>query len=138
MPYLDVSEILSDPDFTQKLLCARQQQTVNAEGIAVNAPPLNLKFRGVVTAMKGYELQRDPEGELITGTILIVTRFQLRDGKSGWSADVVQIGVRSYTVTNVQDYSRYGRGFVQATCDLLPLEGTYPPPPGLLPTYSQR
>jgi galactose-6-phosphate isomerase len=140
MPFLDVSDLLTDPDFCERLLCARQQQTVNGDGLAVNAPPLNLKFRGVVTAAKGYELKRDPEGELITGTIIVITRFRLRDGKSGpnESADIVQIGTRSYTVTNTQDYSRYGRGFIQATCDLLPLGGTYPPPPGLLPTYSQR
>lgn len=138
MPYLEVTELLTDPDFCEKMLCARQPQTVNQSGIAVNAPPLNLKFRGVVTAVSGYELQRDPEGELITGTISVITRFRLRDGKAGDSADIVQIGTRSYTVTNVQDYSRFGRGFIQATCDLLPLGGTYPPPPDLLPTYSQR
>jgi galactose-6-phosphate isomerase len=138
-PYLDCSDILTDPDFVQQLLCVRQFQTVGNDGIAVNAPPLNLKFFGFVTAVRGFELERNPEGQLISGTILIVTRFRLTDGKGdSVAADVVQIGIKQYTVTTIEDYSQYGRGMVQATCTLLPYGGAYPPPPSQNPTFSQR
>jgi galactose-6-phosphate isomerase len=125
MPLLDVSEILTDPDFCQPLICNRLKQTVGEDGLAINTP-VRIRFTGVVTTVSGLELERNAVGELITGTILICTRFRLTDGKSGLSADIIDIGPRRYTVTNVYLYSQYGRGFVEAVCDLIPLAGTIP------------
>lgn len=130
MPQLDVSELMTDIDFWEgNLQCLRQSQTVGANGLAVNVP-VSLPFGGVVTQVAGSDLNRDAAGELITGSILICTSFRLLDGKSGFTADVVVRETRRYTVANILSYSRYGRGFVEATCDLLPLAGSYPVPPG--------
>jgi galactose-6-phosphate isomerase len=124
LPILDVSEILVDPDFLELgLLCFRQSQTVGENGLAVNTPTTH-KFAGVVTAVSGYALERTSDGERIAGTILIVTRFRLRDGTAGYSADIVQRWSRRYVITLVSDYSRYGAGFVEAEATLLPLAGT--------------
>lgn len=124
MPLLDVSELLTDPDFCQSdLICNRAKQVVGLNGLAVNMP-VRIRFTGVVTQVSGAELERNAVGELITGTILICTRFRLTDGKIGLTADVIDIGPRRYTVTNVYNYSQYGRGFIEAICDLLPLQGT--------------
>ena len=132
MPLLDVSELMTDIDFCERdLICVRQMQTVTSGGIAVNTGT-PIRFTGVVTNVKGYMLERNGVGELITGSILICTRFRLQDGKLGFTADIVQRGDRSYTVAEVLPYSRYGRGFVEATCELRPLLGTTPPP-GPLP-----
>lgn len=123
MPLLDVSDLLSDPDFVQPgLICTREAQTVNANGIAVNTP-LKVQFSGVVTSDKGDVLERLAAGERIVGNIMITTRFRLRDGKSGYSADIVTVCGKNYTVSSVNDYSQYGRGFVEATCDAMPLSG---------------
>jgi galactose-6-phosphate isomerase len=131
VPQLDVSELMSDIDFVEvRLTCLRQAQTVGSDGLAVNAV-ITLPFIGIVTMMSGNQLNRNAVGELITGSILICTRFRLLDGKSGFAADEVVWGnTRQYTVTTVLPYSRYGRGFVEATCDLLPLAGSYPVQPG--------
>jgi len=137
MPFLDVSEILVDPDFWEaNLFCLRQSQVVGANGLAVNTQ-VSIPFGGVITEVTGADLERGPTGELIRGSILICTRFYLIDGKTGLTADIVQRQQRSYTVTNVQDYSRYGRGFVEATCELLPLGGSYPTLPGYAPPQGQ-
>lgn len=133
MPQLDVSEILTDIDFWEGgLVCLRQRQTVGENGLAVNAQ-IPIRFGGVVTQVAGSDLNRNAVGELITGSILIVTRFRLIDGKAGFSADVVKRGTRSYTVANALSYSRYGAGFVEATCELLPLSGSSPVLPGYPP-----
>lgn len=130
MPELDVSEVLTDIDFWEGgLICLRQPQTVGLDGMAVNRQ-IPIPFGGIVTQVAGSDLRRGPDGEVITGSILIVTRFRLLDGKSGATADIVVRETRQYTVANVLNYSRYGRGFVEATCDLLPLAGSYPVQPG--------
>ncbi len=133
MPFLDVSDLMVDPDFWEGgLICARSSQVIGANGLAVDTP-LYVTFGGVVTQISGSELQRNAVGELITGSILICTRFRLRDGKAGYTADVVQRDDRYYTVVNVLPYSKFGLGFIEATCDLKPLGGSVPPPPGYPP-----
>jgi galactose-6-phosphate isomerase len=131
LPQLDVSELMYDIDFVEfKLVCLRMAQTVGVNGLAVNTP-IPIPFHGIVTQVAGSDLRRNSDGEVITGSILVCTRFRLLDGKSGFTADVVVWGdTRQYTVSNVLAYSRYGRGFVEATCDLRPLAGSYPVQPG--------
>lgn len=92
-----------------------------------------------MTQASGEEVKRNQVGEIISGSILICTRFRLTDGRvdgiATYTADIVQRdhGNRQYTVVNVQNYSKYGRGFIEATADILPLGGTYPPGPGYPP-----
>lgn len=133
MPQLDVSELLYDIDFWEgKLVCLRQLQTIGQNGLATNKQ-VSMNFGGVVTQVAGSDLRRGPDAEMITGSILIVTKFNLLDGKSAYSADIVVRQTRQYTVTNVLNYSRFGAGFVEATCDPLPLAGSYPVQPGYPP-----
>jgi galactose-6-phosphate isomerase len=123
MPLLDVSDVLDDPDFADdSLICKRNPQTMGEDGRAISVP-VAIPFSAVVTAMSGEELRRGPDGEYITGSISIITRFTLFSGKTGFSADVIEWNGRSYTIADVQDYSRYGSGFVQAVGDLIPLAG---------------
>lgn len=124
MPLLDVTDVLSDPDFVDNtLVCFRSVETVDDRGrstLQTTATP----FAGVVTSDRGDILDRIAEGERITGSILICTTFRLTDGKAdGTTADEVEWQGRRYTVAAVNDYSTYGAGFVEAVCDLKPLSG---------------
>jgi hypothetical protein len=121
MPELDVSDILDDIDFVQLgLICNRTTQVVGQNGRAVNTA-VATRFAGVVTQLSGSQLKRKAEGEYISGSILIITRFRLQDGKTGRTADTVERDGRTYTVSDVDNYSTYGAGFVEAVCELLPL-----------------
>jgi hypothetical protein len=123
MPLLDVSDVLDDPDFADdSLICMRNPQTMGEDGRAISVP-VPIPFSGVVTAMSGQELLRKPDGEYNQGTISIVTRFLLYTGNTALSADVVVWNGNSYTVTQIDDYSRYGSGFCQATAELQQLAG---------------
>jgi hypothetical protein len=123
MPWLDVSSVLLDPLFCDTtLLCSRQSQSVGTDGLAINTPTVTA-FTGVVTNDKGDNLQRLADGSRVQGSITIHSRFALQDGRSGYDADIVTWQGRKYTVTVVQDYSTYGAGFVDATCELIPLSG---------------
>jgi hypothetical protein len=129
MPLLDVNDVILDPDFLDELFYTRLMQTIGADGMAVNTPT-KTKFYGVVTSMKGQSLQRqgDGSGEYMTQTIMVITTTQLDDGgTSGVSdrhtADIVTWDDQDFTVVNIDPYSRYGRGFVQATCEMVSIEG---------------
>ena len=122
-PWLDVSDVLLDPDFMDRTLtCTRQLQTVGDDGIAVNAQTIT-GFFGVVTNNQGDLLLRRAEGEHILGSITVNTKFRLLDGADGRSADLVSWQGATYTVSAVSSWSTYGAGFVAATCDLIPLSG---------------
>lgn len=132
MPFLDVSEVLLDPDFMDtSLVCHRQVQTVDEDNFATNTPQ-DIPFSGVVTVDRSLEAKRMAAVQNISGAILIVTQFRLTQGKPGMDAstrldaDIVTYAGRDYRVTFVDPYTRYGAGFVQAHCELVDFDGGTP------------
>ncbi|MCA6999492.1 hypothetical protein [Dickeya solani] len=126
MPFLDVTEVLYDPDFVDTtLVCHRQVQTTDADNFPVNTPD-DIPFSGVVTVDRSLEAKRMAAGQNINGAILIVTQFRLTQGQPGLDADVVTYRGRDYRVTFVDPYTAYGAGFVQAHCELMDFDGGTP------------
>lgn len=126
MAFLDVTDVLLDPDFMSLgLICNRMTQVTDEKGRARNTPS-STPFSAVVTSDKGDILHRNADGSRIIGSITLHTPFRLRDGGLDDTADADEIVWQgaTYTVVNVNDYSHFGRGFVCATCDLKPLTGT--------------
>lgn len=123
MPLLDVTDVLLDPDFMSTgLVCKRSTQTVGNDGIAT-LTTTTTPFAAVITNADGDMLQRLSDGERIKGSITVHTPFRLNDGSAGVTADVITWQGRDYTVASVADYSHFGRGFIAAECDLIPLSG---------------
>ena len=121
MPTLDVTDLVLDPDFaTTGLICIRSVEVVGEDGVAVQTPA-QTPFTGVVTQGKGAKLDRLDGSSRTEDSILIHTPFVLRVSGVGYAADVVLWNGARYTVSQVNDYSTFGRGFVAATCDLQPL-----------------
>ena len=126
MPFLDVTEVLLDPDFVDlTLVCHRQTQTVDEDNFPINTPQ-DIPFSGVVTVDRSLEAKRMAAGQNINGAILIVTQFRLIQGQPGFDADIVTYRGREYRVTFVDPYTAYGSGFVQAHCELLEFDGGRP------------
>ncbi|WP_448952134.1 hypothetical protein [Labrys neptuniae] len=114
MPLLDVSDILNDPAFADTFTVIRPQVTIDNHGRG-SANPAQIPQSGVVTAKSGINLNRTPEGQIVYGSITIHTQFRLVEG------DMLYWNGSRYTVAGVDDYSRYGGGFIAASCELLPL-----------------
>ncbi|AUG99747.1 head-tail adaptor [Prodigiosinella confusarubida] len=126
MPFLDVSEVLLDPDFVDTtLVCHRNTQTTDDDNFPVNTPA-DHPFSGVVTVDRSLETKRMAAGQNINGAILIVTQFRLTQGQTGLDADIVTYRGRGYRVTFVDPYTAYGAGFVQAHCELMDFDGGTP------------
>lgn len=122
MARLDVSEILSDPDFMDTgLILERITQTVGDDGMAVNATK-KTKFSAVVLSGNS-DLRRIPAGERVDGKILVYTRQHLQEGQAGLTADIIQWRGRRYTVEQTNDYQNFGRGFTEAVCQIIPFSG---------------
>lgn len=132
MPYLDMSDVLLDPDLVDtSLVCHRQVQTKDDDNFPANTPQ-DFPFAGIVTVDRSLEAKRMAAGQNINGAILIVTQFRLTQGQAetdtsqSLDADTVTYSGREYRVTFVDPYTRYGAGFVQAHCELLDFDGGAP------------
>lgn len=121
MPQLDVSELLTDPDFADCLVLKRQLQTM-VNGLAVNQT-LPKNFIGVVTSSSGQELDRGPDGERLKQKISVITKTRLMAGRGDYSADIVTWNEHDYTVVQTNDYSRFGQGFIEAVCEQISMRG---------------
>lgn len=115
MATLDVSEILADSDFVDDFQVVRSQRSVNAQGLTVDTPGVYFTF-GNVQPTPDSTLRRLPEAERIGDFMTVVTQFQLRALTSTTAPDQVVWNGRNYRVMVVNDWSNYGRGFVQAVC----------------------
>lgn len=123
MPLLDVTDILSDPDFVDLTpVCIRQDQ-VAAPGGRVTNVQTSTPFTGVFTMDRGSILNRMAEGSYVSGSILVYTPFQLRMSGASVDADLIDWHGERYTVVNRGDYTAYGSGFVWAVGEPVKLSG---------------
>ncbi|PQQ24789.1 head-tail adaptor [Photorhabdus hindustanensis] len=126
MPFLDVTEVLFDPDFCDTTLkYTRRKVIVDDDGFATSEKTTK-GFAGVVTVDSSLEAQMRIAGQVVSGNILIITTERLISGETDKTGDVVTYQNRDYLVKSVDPYTAYGAGFVQAHCELLPFDGGTP------------
>ncbi|CCW31070.1 putative head-tail adaptor [Xenorhabdus nematophila F1] len=123
MDLLDVTDILSDPDFCDTSLTVKRRVVqVDDDGFPTTTDIIT-PFSGVVTVDRSVEAQLRMSGQTVTGTILVITTERLIAGETGRAGDIVTYQNREYLVKSVDPYTAYGAGFVQAHCELLPFDG---------------
>ena len=108
MPNLDVSEVLSDPDFATTVTVIRTTQTVGSNGRAAAAEQSFHYIDAVVTIATGEQLARLPDERRSSSGITIHTTFRLQASTDAIDADRVQWGGDEYTVGLVDDWSSFG------------------------------
>lgn len=123
MPNLDVSDVLSDPDFMSMGIECKRTAVVAGDNGRSQTTTTNTKFNGVVTSNDGFKLDRRPDGTVIKGAINIHTRFVLTEGDAGHQADEIKWQGREYIVLQTKPNLQYGRGFTKAICILKPISG---------------
>ena len=121
MANLDVSDVLSDPDFVSRgLICTRTTIVVGENGRPQKTEE-NHTFNAVVTTNDGDKMDRKPDGTIVTGAINLHTRFVLSEGDATHQADEILWQGRKYIVSQVPSNMHFGRGFIKAICQLKPL-----------------
>lgn len=120
MPTLDVNDAF-DPSFIDDVTVVRRIPIVNDKGRRVDSSTA-FSIRAVVVAASPDDLQRLPDAEYMNKAISVCAtadqysdRAVMQGPSDNTAADELLWHGSSYLVMTVQDYSAYGRGFVQAT-----------------------
>lgn len=120
MAFLDISDVLLDPSFTDTFQVQRRLETVDINGRSTTRTSTSNTF-GVVTAASPNDLSRLPDADVYHRVLSVVTQFKLRgetaDGSgSNWKPDLIVWRGDNYIVKEVDLYPQFGAGFVQAVC----------------------
>ena len=125
MPGLDVNVVLYSQLRMDTFTVVRRESGVNEQGRTVTIER-KIPTTGVVQPT-GANTQERPK-DYATGrkSCLVVTQFRLRAQTQGYIPDLVLWRGDDYLVETVEDYTNYGRGFVQASCTSQDLQDAPP------------
>lgn len=118
-PTLDMSDVLLSTEFLDEFLVIRRKEDRNNFGEPLLTTS-KLRAFGVVTTPGPNDLVRTTDTQYVRDMITIVTKFRLfpasKKGAQEYQPDIVLYAGTHYLVDQLQDYTRYGAGFVQANC----------------------
>lgn len=134
MPQLDVNIVMASPMFMDTFRVIRRASSVDDTGRTTSTDEV-IDTTGIVQPT-GNNTQERPK-EYATGrkSCLVITAFRLREQTQNYLPDLVLWRGDTYLVETVEDYTNYGRGFVQASCTSEDLQDT---PPGELPSVNPQ
>lgn len=121
MALIDVSFLLTDPDFTNQVTLIRRSIAINTYGegqLTETQSTITAVVQGDNTEM----LEFVPEGARLTDMITVWCRGQLTAEQPGGYADIIVWGGKRYQVKEVsEDFMNFGAGFTKAICMLEPV-----------------
>lgn len=118
MALIDVSELLTDPDFTNTVTLIRRSSTVNTYGENTMVETSS-SITAVVQGANTESLERVPEGARLSDLIDVYYKGQLTaESPSGYADIIVWQGRRYQVFEVVEDFMNYGAGFTKAVCKL--------------------
>jgi hypothetical protein len=118
MALIDVSELLTDPDFTNTATLIRRSSTVNTYGENTMVETSS-SITAVVQGANTESLERVPEGARLSDLIDVYYKGQLTAESPGGYADIIVWQGKRYQVFEVvEDFMNYGAGFTKAVCKL--------------------
>jgi hypothetical protein len=107
---IDVSEIITDPDFCQEFTVYRSTGSF-IKGVWTESTPIKIKMMGVVLVMNAKELNMVPEGDRIAGAMTFYSTEQIyttRTGDEQGTSDKILWRGEYYKVFNVYPWIDYG------------------------------
>ena len=118
MALIDVSELLTDPDFTNTVTLIRRASTVNTYGENIMTETQST-ITAVVQGANTESLERVPEGARLSDLIDVYYKGQLTAESPSGYADIIVWGGKRYQVFEVvEDFMNFGAGFTKAVCKL--------------------
>lgn len=125
MPSLDVSDAF-DETFFDNFNIIRRTETIGNDGFA-STTKIVIPSIGVITMASPNDLERLPEVDVSTKAITITTQARLQLESAGKKADIVQaMGGEFFQVVTVEDYSRYGQGYIWAIAKAIDYQDQVP------------
>lgn len=115
MAEIDVSDLLSDPDFVDKMIVVTRRPVVNSKGenVITDEP---LESVGSVQPASGRTIQKLPEEFRVANVSSFWFRGKIIATEPGkYSSVIVFKGLR-YQVQAVFDWTNWGAGWCEGTC----------------------
>ncbi len=120
MAKIDVSFLLTDPDFTDQVTRIQRSSTVNEWGEQVITESTST-ITAVVQGPSTEILARFPNLAQLSDAISVWYKGQLTAQKAGGYSDVIVWSGKRYQVKEVsEDFASWGEGFTMAICELEP------------------
>ena len=116
MPHIDMSEALLDIDMLDTFSVIRRAETVSTSGFNSFTPTTFAGVRGVVTPGDS-SLTRDADQQNASKTLTVTAPFYFRGESVGYQPDLVLWGGDYFVVMSIEDYTKYGPGWTQVTCN---------------------
>lgn len=115
MGKIDVSELMTDPDFTDMVTITHRAQTISDYGETVLTPTTQ-SITAIVQAGNGETLKRNPEYSVMEDWITIYSTIHFVSDGGGKYTDQILWNGRTYNVKSVVDFSNWGNGYTRADC----------------------
>lgn len=116
MARIDVSFLLSDPDFLDEAVLITRTQVVSDKGVA-SFTESSQNIVCCVQSIPFSALQKNQEYALLTDGIIVYYRGKLNAESAGGYSDIIEWNGARYAVVQVKaDFMTYGRGWSKALC----------------------
>src|SRR3954466_5186053 len=102
MAFLDVSELMSDPDLCSTFVVTRAQQTIDDKGRGGLGGSTTRTIIGVVLPASGRTMNIMPDLTNVNGVIEIWTKYRLEGPSDTTQADIITWQGRRYIINVVQ------------------------------------
>lgn len=104
---IDVSEVITDPDFAQTYVVHRQAGNWE-KGRWVRSDEIPIKVIGVVTVADAKTLEQLPEGDRVTGLMCFYATQELFETREEGTSDQLEWRGERYRLKRVFPYGDYG------------------------------
>lgn len=116
MAFLDVSDVLLDPDFADEFAVKRRSEIIDLHGRSNTQDQIIPNLFGIITAASPSDLDRREDYQNMSRSLTIVCQFSLRGETTNFQPDIVVWRGSEYLVKHVDAYPQFGKGFYQAEC----------------------
>lgn len=122
MALIDVTELLTDPDFVDEVQRERRVQSVTSKGRLAFTSAFDTIVASVQAAAPGDVLARFPDAGNPDAWVRVYTMTPLTafDEAAGLYGDVLTWRGSRYQVRTTDDWLNYGAGYVKALARLIP------------------
>lgn len=136
-PLINVSLAINSPMLADSFAVLRRQQAVGVNGRGSMTTTAIKSLSGVVYPSSKNDLDRFPDLQVQGKALTVITRFALRSASSvagagpggsnqDYAPDIVQWNGDNFLVLSLEDWSRFGPGYVLAICQSMDLKDVPP------------
>jgi len=117
MADINISELLSDPDFLDTVtLITRGTTLVKGRNVLSDTPVPNVSM--VIQPASGSDLKKLPEGVRGSETISVWYRGELSSLRQNGYSDIIVWNTKRYEVMHVEPFGNWGNGYYKGIATL--------------------